>query len=199
MFAKDDKGAPSDRTWSICYNARPDPTVAISGLAGISTRRQGLNIPARIANLAWLLVLLVTTTSCGQSGGPWGGRECRQDTLRGEFVGRGDMALGSAGGGPAATSRLQAVFQFDGTDVVTVRDGLSSEGGNNVSWEGSGRYMLASDCTGTMHLEARVAGGIDARMNFDFLVSGTGRDTSISSLFVVHPGATSGQFELRPR
>lgn len=91
------------------------------------------------------------------------------------------------------------MFLFDGIGVVTVRDGLSSEGGNNVPWEGTGSYVLANNCTGTMHLDARVAGGIDARMNFDFLVSGTGRDTSISSLFVVHPGATSGQLELRPR
>jgi hypothetical protein len=121
---------------------------------------------------------------------------CTDQTLQGRYIAKGELSSAPNNGGSGSGAYTLAYIIFDAEGKVEVVRGLSSSNGNNIGWEGKGHYTINADCSGEMSLSAKVADGIDIKMNFDLLVRNSGASTVIESIFVIQPGKTSGQLTL---
>lgn len=124
------------------------------------------------------------------------GAACTNDIVAGVYMASGQLVTRAATG-EISKAMMQARFRLKRDGIVKVIKGVSSEGGNNVPWQGDGWYTLKPNCTGEMTLNLVVAGGISSRMNLDFLVQGSKNSPEIVASLVVHPEPTSGQLLLK--
>ena len=107
--------------------------------------------------------------------------KCNVRAIKGGYVASGTMTnrLSTSPTEGHSSAYIQARFLFDGAGRLEVQDGLSTEGGNAVTWTGEGLYAVDENCVGEMEIHAKVAGGIDVTMWFDILVSGGGSSLEI--------------------
>lgn len=117
---------------------------------------------------------------------------CKIEDLHGSYVATGTLTNAPSGSGAENSAYMQALFSFSGTGQVEIFKGLSSGYGGNKPWEGEGDYSVEPDCSGKIGLFTKVGGGVEARMNFDFLMQEVAGEIVLESIFVTHPGSTSG-------
>lgn len=142
---------------------------------------------------------LVATSGCVNTPAPKTDKpektDCSTELLSGRYLASGSL-IDAPASQDSSSAYMQGYFIFDAAGQVEVVRGLSSSNGNNIGWEGKGNYSINADCSGEMSLSAKVGGGIDIKMNFNLLVRKAGTSTVIESIFVVHPGKTSGRLTL---
>ncbi len=128
-----------------------------SGSGTLTSGNNSVNFTMQLINGGSQALASVTSSTLGQIGE---GRFYRVASATGSSCGLGSLngvyGLILSGGSYAAAIRTSydAVSQatFDGNGNVTVSGEVTSGTSNGITWNGSGTYTMAADCTGTAQL-----------------------------------------------
>ena len=135
---------------------------------------------------------------------------CSPESVKGRFAASGTVdSFGFVGDGKESNLIfLMGIFNFDGAERVTVRNGKISIAGVFGNASGAGSYRLNANCAGTATITLNIKIPdqpnafeqpiVKTRIRFDLVVSGTSNDPRISAVWTdILEGGESGLLSLK--